>query len=305
MSPVHASLGGLPLLALRAFEAAARHGSFQAGAAEIGLTPSAVSHHVRQLEASLGVALFDRLHRRVALTEAGRTLADALGEGFRRIAVAYAAAQAPRGRLVVSATPSFAARWLVPAMATLRAEGIDLDIEGTAAAADIEGGACDVAIRLGPRPSGRLVAEALATSPLVLVAAPARLAGRAALAPDEIVAGPLLSITLAPRFWAEVLQRLGVPPQPLRDVRLDSFDAALQAAEAGHGLAYAPEIVVADRLAAGTLVAIHPRRFGRRRGWSYWFVARPEVAQRPPVRRLKALLIASLASAGGQEAGER
>lgn len=81
MSPTHASHGALPLLALRAFEAAARRRSFRDGAAEIGLTPSAVSHHVRQLEATLGVALFDRLHRGVAPTEAGAALAASVGEG--------------------------------------------------------------------------------------------------------------------------------------------------------------------------------------------------------------------------------
>lgn len=299
MNRAHVNFGALPLLSLRAFEAAARRHSFRDGAAEVGLTPSAVSHHVRQLEAALGVALFERLHRRVALTVAGRDLAASLGEGLQIMAAAYAAAQAPRGRLVVSATPSFATRWLMPAIVPLRAEGIELDIEGTFARADVEGGVCDVAIRLGPRPPGRLTAERLVTSPAVLVAAPGRVAGRAALTPDEIAAGPLLSLTLGPDFWTDALRLLGAEPRTLKEARLDSFDAALHAAEAGHGYAYAPEIVVADRLAAGTLVTIHPRRFGRRNGWSYWFVTRPEVAQRPAVRRLRAWLTAALAMPGG------
>jgi DNA-binding transcriptional LysR family regulator len=75
----------------------------------------------------------------------------------------------------------------------------------------------------------------------------------------------------------------------------DSFDAALQAAEAGHGLAFAPEMVVADRVAAGALAVVHPRRLGRRTAWSYWFLTRPEAADRPAVRRLRACLAALLA----------
>lgn len=295
MSPTHASHGALPLLALRAFEAAARRRSFRDGAAEIGLTPSAVSHHVRQLEATLGVALFDRLHRGVAPTEAGAALAAAVGEGLGAIAAAFAAAQAPRGRLVVSAAPSFAARWLLPAIAPLRREGITLQVEGTLRPADVEGGACDVAIRLGPRPSARLAAEPLVTSPIVLVVAPDRLAGRAGLTPDEIAAGPLLGMTVVPGFWQATLRALGLDPGPLAETRFDSVEAVLQAAEAGHGVAYAPEILVTQRLAAGSLALAHPRRLGRRRAWSYWFVTRPEMADRPGVRRLRAWLTAALA----------
>jgi LysR family glycine cleavage system transcriptional activator len=295
MNQVHPKFGSLPLAALRAFEAAARLGSFRDGAAEVGLTPSAVSHHVRGLEAALGVVLFERLHRAVVPTAAGRELATALGAGFAAIAAAYAAARAPRGRLLVSAAPNFAGRWLLRAVAPLRAEGIELVVEGTASLVDVAGGACDVAIRLAPRPPPRLAAERLATSPVVLVAAPARLGGREALAPAEIAAGPLLGLSVRPGFWAEALGALGAPPGTGPEVRFDSFDAALQAAEAGHGLAFAPEMVVADRLAAGALAVVHPRRLGRRTAWSYWFLTRPEAADRPAVRRLRECLAAMLA----------
>jgi LysR family transcriptional regulator, glycine cleavage system transcriptional activator len=296
MNQAHPKLGALPLSALRAFEAAARLRSFRDGAAEVGLSPSAVSHHVRQLEATLGVVLFERLHRGVVPTLAGRDLATALGAGFATIAAAYAAARAPHGRLVVSAAPNFAGRWLLRAVAPLRAEGIELQIEDTASFADVEGGACDVAIRMAPRPPPRLAAERLVTSPVVLVAAPARLGGRDALSPSDIAAGPLLGLTVRPGFWQEALHALGASAEGRSEVRFDSFDAALQAAEAGHGFAFAPEIVVADRLASGTLALAHPRRLGRRTAWSYWFLTRPEAASRPAVRRLRDWLVEAFAA---------
>ena len=292
----HAGFGGLPLAALRAFEAAARHGSFQAGAAEIGLTPSAVSHHVRGLEASLGLPLFRRLHRGVELTPAGGSLAAALAGGFGTIAAAYAAARAPRGPLAVSGAPVFAARWLLPAMDALRREGVELRVELSSRAADLESGACDVAIRMGRRPPAHLASEALAPTTAVLLASPRRMAGRAALAPAEIAAGPLLGIRPLAEFWPRALARLGLPAEPRQQIVSDSMEAALRMAEGGFGIGFAPEVVVQDRIAAGTLCLAHPRRFGST-GSHYWFVTRPEAAAQPAVRRLRDWLKAALASA--------
>jgi LysR family glycine cleavage system transcriptional activator len=302
MSETHPKPGALPLAALRTLEAAVRRGSFRDAAAELGLTPSAVSHHVRALEAGLGVVLFDRLHRRVVPTAAGRTLAEGLRAGFGTIAGAYAAARAPGGRLVVSAAPNFAARWLLRAVPALRREGIALEVEGSAAFADVEGGACDVAIRMAPRPPPRLAATRLATSPVVLVASPRWPGARRGLSPDAIAAGPLLGLTVRPGFWGDALRALGAGAPTGPQVRFDSFDAALQAAEGGHGIGFAPEIVVAERVAAGALVVVHPRRLGVRSAWSYWFLTRPEAADRLAVRRLREWLEGAI---GEEAAGVR
>ena len=295
MNETHVKPGGLPLVALRAFEAAARHASFREGAAEVGLTPSAVSHHVRQLEAMLGVSLFERLHRRVRLTPQGAALAASLSEGFGVIARGFTAARAPRDRLVVSASPGFAARWLLPALQVLRAEGTDVHLEVTSVMSDVAGGACDVAIRMAERPPPRLHATRLATSLLVLVTSPERMAGRAGLSVEEIAAGPLLGQAIGAHFWPEALRALGATGNIGAEVRFDSFDTALQAAEAGHGIAFAPELLVSQRIADGSLALAYPRRMGRRRAWSYWFVTRPEIADGAAVRRLRALLQKALA----------
>ena len=303
MNQTHVKLANLPLAALRAFEAAYRLGSFRDAAAEVGLTPSAVSHHVRQLEASLGTTLFLRLHRKVAVTPAGAELGAEVGRGLAVIAAAYATARAPRGPLVVSAAPDFAVRWLMPAAKALEAEGITLRIEASMRRADVAAGECDVAIRLGPRPASPLASERLASSPVVLLGAPVHLAGRPALAPEEIAAGPLLGLTLLPKFWTDVLMRLEQPASPRAETMFDSLDAALRAAEAGHGFIYAPEMLVADHVAAGRLALLHPRRFGTRTAWSYWFTTRAESFDQRAIRSLREWLRVALSSRTRHAAG--
>jgi LysR family transcriptional regulator, glycine cleavage system transcriptional activator len=109
----------LPLGALRAFETAARLGSFKAAADELGVTPAAVSHQVKSLETYLGAALFERLHRALRLTRVGKRLADtaskSLGDLERALDdLAESGLVAGGKTLSVSAAPTFAAKWLAP-----------------------------------------------------------------------------------------------------------------------------------------------------------------------------------------------
>ena len=105
-----------PMSALTAFEAAVRHGGFSRAGEEIGLTQSAVSRQIAQLEAMLQTPLFDRIGRRVRLNDAGRVYADALLPALDRIrqATARAAARAPQTALRIATLPSFGMRWLAP-----------------------------------------------------------------------------------------------------------------------------------------------------------------------------------------------
>jgi LysR family glycine cleavage system transcriptional activator len=105
-----------PLNALRAFEAAARHASVKKAAAELNVTPAAVSHQIKALEEALAVQLFHRHNRALELTDAARACLPKLREGFDALAQAVERLRAHRsgGMLTVSAAPSFAARWLMP-----------------------------------------------------------------------------------------------------------------------------------------------------------------------------------------------
>src|SRR3546814_3717908 len=105
-----------PLNVLRAVEAAARNMSISRAAAELNVTPAAVSHQIRGLEEQLGVALFRRVNRGLLLTEEGALIAPGLRDGFDRLAAAVQRLNEKQagGVLVVSVAPSFAAKWLVP-----------------------------------------------------------------------------------------------------------------------------------------------------------------------------------------------
>ena len=119
-----------PLNALKAFESAARHLSFKRAAAELSVTPAAISHQIKSLEDYLGVALFHRVNRGLALTPAAQAAVPKLSEGFDTLAEAVARMR-PRpdsGQLTVSVAPSFAARWLMPRLHRFFAAQPDLDV---------------------------------------------------------------------------------------------------------------------------------------------------------------------------------
>ena len=152
-----------PLRALHAFEAAARHLSFATAAKELGVTPTAISHQIRQLEEACGVKLFQRRPRPLLLTSAGVRLYPALRNGFDALASAVALmaeedAQAP---LRVTSTNAFASEWLVPQLPKWREENpnVPLEIIGTDAVLDVRAGAADVAIRHARKPPPDFVAH--------------------------------------------------------------------------------------------------------------------------------------------------
>ena len=119
-----------PLNALKAFESAARHLSFKRAAAELSVTPAAISHQIKSLEDYLGMPLFRRVNRGLALTPAAQAAVPKLSEGFDTLAEAVARMR-PRpdsGQLTVSVAPSFAARWLMPRLHRFFAAQPDLDV---------------------------------------------------------------------------------------------------------------------------------------------------------------------------------
>src|ERR1700704_121301 len=120
----------LPLNALRAFEAAARHASFTRAAEELHVTQAAVSHQVKALEAHLGVALFRRLTRGLRLTDEGQALVPELRDAFERLAVAVTrvGGREAHGRLTISLLPPFALAWLVPRLPRFNALHPEIEV---------------------------------------------------------------------------------------------------------------------------------------------------------------------------------
>ena len=140
-----------PLASLRAFEAAARHLSFRKAAAELGVTPTAVSHQVRLLEETCGEELFRRRPRPLALSPAGERLFPVLRSGFDAfgLAIATLSQDVEHPPLRVTCTNAFAGRWLVPRLSFWRKANptIPLEIIGTNAVLDLRIGEADLALR--------------------------------------------------------------------------------------------------------------------------------------------------------------
>ncbi|MFO6446044.1 LysR substrate-binding domain-containing protein [Erythrobacter sp. NE805] len=275
--------GRVPLSALRAFEAAARRGSFREAAKEIGLTPSAISHHVRDLEAELGTALFHRQHREVTLTEAAARLAASLTPAFTAIAGAYREARRSRS-LRLSAAPLFAARFLLPRLGELRdlLPDVTIEVESAIAPVDLASGRHDLALRFGPEPMAPLVAARLGGGGFAIVAAP-RLAAQFQSTATFFAECPLLALTRQPDAWSDVFAHLGIQGQR-RELLFDSYEGVLRAAEDGLGAAVVPMLVCEDQLARGTLVKVIDRIIDN--GWCYWLIGRPNVLPASQLKRL-------------------
>jgi LysR family glycine cleavage system transcriptional activator len=152
-----------PLNALRAFEAAARHMSFARAAAELNVTPAAVSHQIKALEEDLGVDLFHRRNRGLELSEPGRALLPDLGEAFARIRAGVGRVRRDNdgGTLTVTTAPSFAAKWLVLRLHRFAERHPEIDVRLTSSDAIVDLAASDIDVAIPSRTrSSRCAARA-------------------------------------------------------------------------------------------------------------------------------------------------
>jgi LysR family glycine cleavage system transcriptional activator len=249
-----------PLTALRAFEAAARHLSFKRAADELAVTPTAISHQIRQLEEWVGTRLFERRVRRVVLTAAGQALYPAMRKGFDVLARGVESLRRAPERHVVtlSATVAFTARWLLPRVASFReaAPGLDLRLHASDEPVDLRAGAADVAIRYGRGVYPGLRSDLLLKDRFAPVCSP-RLGVRA---PADLSRHPLLRFEWRrvdddTPTWARWFARAGQRYRKAGGELVFSDEShAIQAAIAGHGIALASLVLVAEELASGALV---------------------------------------------------
>ena len=263
-----------PLRALHAFEAAARHHSFAAAANELGVTPTAISHQIRQLEEACGVKLYQRRPRPLLLTSAGARLYPALRNGFDVVAMAMALlaeedAQTPPR---VTSPNAFASKWLVPRLPKWREENptVALEIIGTDAVLDVRAGATDVAIRYARKPPLDLVAHEVFRDTFVPVCCPRLLEQHGPIErAADLLRFPLIhydwinSDPDAPtwRQWLAVARSIDPDFNPLEKARDLSFSEELHAIDAvigGQGVAICSDVVVSNELRSGQLVKAHP-----------------------------------------------
>ena len=278
-----------PLNALRAFEAAARLLSFTRAADELAVTQAAISHQVKSLEEWLGVLLFQRLPRRLALTDSGRELLETIRDAFDRIEVGVARARRNDGGgpLTVTVVPSFAAKWLVPRLGRFQAQHPDIEVR---IAADTRltrfDDGVDVAIRAGRGHWPDLVCERLMSEELYPVCSPRLLAGPVRLVePDDLRHHTLLHDDFE-HDWRMWLQAAGVSGVDWRrGPRFSDSSMVVQAAVEGQGIALARSALAQEDLKAGRLV--RPFRIDLASDLAYYIVCPPSHIGRQKVRAFR------------------
>lgn len=258
---------GLPALtALAAFEAAARAGSFKAAAAELNVTPGAVSHQVKALERELGFALFARQHRGVALTEAGQTLSLSLEQGFSDIAGTIRRLRRAHldPAVTVGTTTAFSALWLTPRLARFWTEHGDVSVHQDVSDQPVRSmGLVDLRIRYGRLRNPELEEAELFRDTLVPLAAPG-VANALEGAELEVLARQKLVHLDADNAdwttWGAFFATLGHGGPIAGGIRVNNYAIALQAAQDGAGLVLGWQRLSAPLIARGDLVVIGPHR---------------------------------------------
>jgi LysR family glycine cleavage system transcriptional activator len=285
-----------PLSALRAFEAAARHMSFSKAATELHVTPAAISHQIHALEEDLGVMLFHRLNRSIELTASARVLLPGLTEAFAGIqaSVGRLRAHNDTGALTVTASPSFAAKWLVLRLHRFQEKcpEVDARISATDALVDLAKGDYDIAIRYGAGRYPGLDVELLMKNEVFPACSPQLLAkGPPLRTPADLPAHALIHDQaierdpLAPT-WSMWLKAAGVENIPsITGLSFNNMHLALDATIAGHGVVLAQNTIAAADLAAGRLVRLFTLALPD--PFAYYVVTAPGALERPKVRAFR------------------
>lgn len=247
--------------ALRTFEAAARLGSFKAAAAELGVTPTAVSHQIRALEEMLDTPLFVRRTRAVELTEAGERLSPAVHEGLLAMRTALEEIVEAEQSLTVTTTAAFATLRLMPRLPAFEAAwpGLRVRVETGAGPVDLRRDRrVDVAIRYATEAPEGDHAVPLITERFGAYAAPGRFESGPAGA-DALIETDWRQPVLAHVAWDAWFAASGeAPRRGTRILRYDEEHFVLQAAIAGHGVALMSSALVGDAIERGLLVRLRP-----------------------------------------------
>ena len=288
----------LPLNALQAFEQAARAGSFAAAAQELGVSPAAVSQHIRLLEDRFGKQVFFRRANGVELTDAGRELFLRVAGAFAELteAAAHLKISTSRPRAVISVIASVGELWLLPRLAYLADRAGVQIIEENEDPVDFASRGVDIRITYGAAAYPSQTVEVLFQDRMVPVAAPvlaAALDGGALQADDGLLIHTQWGPTYAnPQSWGGWHEALGSPrrPDPGRGLSVDRLGIAATAARLGSGVALLPETLAAADLARGTLVAVGPT--AALMPHPYVMVARPAARPRPGVGQVWQHLLA-------------
>jgi len=301
-----------PLNALRVFEAAARHLSFKDAAVELHITQAAVSHQVKALEEYLGVELFRRAGRGVALTDAARACLPKLREGFDALAAAVEMIRerGDEAELVITAPPVFTARWLMPRLADFSRREPKIELRVFGSSKMVDGGALgvsnlvgdldlrtessEVQIHLGAGHYAGHRADRLFAVAITAVASPELeppLKSPADLASHALLHDDALEIVAGGNAWQKWLEAAGVAERvdAERGPRFSTNMLSLEAASQKLGVALALRPLVNADIASGRLCA--PFDVEVKPGSAYYLVCPEVIADRPAVAAFRKWLL--------------
>ncbi len=282
-----ALLNRVHLNGLRAVETVARLGSLAAAATELNVSASAVSQQVKRTEKQLGQALFERTAAGLAPTEFGKTFTARLGAGFRELTQAVAMAdEASACTLVVSVAPAFASKWLLPRLSRhfSRHPNVLLRIDASARIADLDHSDIDIAIRLGDGKWPEGDAELLLAQEVFPVCAPSIAAKLRTI--EDLAQTCAITDERAMINWESWFEAAGVEPVTFqKGARFTDPMLCLESAIAGHGVMLAWQLLTADALADGRLVA--PFGVRAQSGLGYWLVTSATRRESRKVRDFK------------------
>ncbi|MDR5740724.1 MULTISPECIES: LysR substrate-binding domain-containing protein [unclassified Caballeronia] len=273
-----------PLNALRLFEAAARHNSFKLAAAELNLTPGAVSHGIGALEEMLGVELFVREARGLSLSAAGELYLPYIAEAFGLIAIGTQSLPGRRKRRSVSVTcaPTLAARWLVPRLADFRTRwpNVDVSVDTSRRQAGFPVDGFDFGLRLSRGPVDGASWLRLFGERLVPVCSPgyrAMLTGGAVM--PDLSRATLIHVDTASQDWQAWMDGAGIDGLDVQGgLRFDTVQLAFDAAAAGLGVAMGRRPLVDRELADGALVEASGTTIETQT--AYWLCEAPQSSER-------------------------
>jgi LysR family glycine cleavage system transcriptional activator len=276
----------LPSLpALRAFEAAARLGNMAQAAAELFVTPGAISHQIKALEAQLGYPLFARDGRGVKLTVEGTRLAGVLNGALLSVAGEIEAIrrERERPRIVVTCLPSFAAKWLTPRLRDFieRHPDIELWLHSSKTREDLVAQGIDLAIRVGHGNYPGLYTQHFVEDEFLVVASPT-LTGGLPQQPADLQGRVLLRSDNEP--WRRWFDAAGLAdwPEPTQGVVFNDSALLVQAATEGQGIALARRLLVEEEIASGKLLQLFPLTVPL--DMPYWLVTTTPPPYRPALQ---------------------
>lgn len=284
-----------PLPALRLFEAAGRHQSFKLAAAELHVTPSAVSHGIVGLEEALGVQLFVREPRGISLTATGADYLSYVSEAFSLIAIGTQRLPNHRANrpVALSCAPTFASRWLLPRLAQFRAHwpnvNVSVDTSHRQVGFPVDG--FDFAVRMSRSPVAGAAWTRLFGERLVPVCSPAYLDNlRDAHGHLDLRRATLIHVNAASEDWQAWLDATGADDIETADgLRVDTIQLAFEAASMGLGVALGRRPLVDSDLASGMLVEARPQTITS--DTAYWLVSAENAERRPELLDFRRWLV--------------